>query len=65
MAFSIVHLLILLLVWAVWIVPLYLILGRIGWSRGWALLALFPPAALILLWCIAFGAWQSPAADGR
>lgn len=41
-----------------WFVPLHVILGKIGWPRGWAFVAIFPPAAMVLLWCIAFGRWR-------
>ncbi|MEG3146445.1 hypothetical protein U1839_17465 [Sphingomonas sp. RT2P30] len=64
-SFSIVHWLIYIAVTAIWIVPLFQILGRIGWPRGLAFLALFPPAGLILFWCIAFGGWRSPGQGGR
>lgn len=59
-SFSIVHVLILLTVAVVWVVPVYHLLGRIGWSRGWTIVSIFPLFALILLWCIAFGRWRSP-----
>lgn len=53
------------IVWIVWIVPLYKILGRIGFARGWALVALFPPAGMVLLWTIAFIRWRiTDANDG-
>ena len=61
--FSLWHLLLLAFIWAVWIIPLYKILGRIGWSRGWAFVALFPPFAMVLLWCISFGRWNSVEFD--
>ena len=57
--FSIIHWIILLIVWAVWMIPLYRLLGRIGWSRSWTFVALFPPAAMVLLWCISFGRWRT------
>ena len=47
-AFSIIHWLVLLAVSALWIVPLYHMLGRVGWPRALAFLALFPPAGLVL-----------------
>ena len=48
-----------IIVWVAWMVPLYKILGRIGWPQGWTFVALFPPLAMVLLWCIAFGTWTS------
>lgn len=62
-SFSVFHWVILLVVWAAWMIPLNAILGRIGWSRAWALVALFPPMAMVLLWCIAFGRWNSADID--
>jgi hypothetical protein len=59
---SILHWLIvlmMLLVWTAWIVPLYRILGRTGLGAGWSFLALFPPAGMVLLWVIAFARWPS------
>jgi len=50
-----------ILVWAVWIIPLSRICGRIGFSRAWALVAIFPPLGMVLLWVIAFAAWDKPA----
>lgn len=64
MGLSLPHLVILAVVWAVWIIPLYKILGRIGWSQGWAVVALLPPLAMVLLWCIAFRKWNSVEIDG-
>lgn len=58
MGFSVLHLLILILVEAIWIVPLYWLLGRVGWSRAWAFVALIPIGGLVLLWAIAFGRWR-------
>jgi hypothetical protein len=63
MYLSLPHLMILLLVVAVWAIPLYRILGRIGWSRGWTFVALIPPLSMVLLWCIAFGRWNSVDID--
>ena len=50
----------LIFVWVAWIVPLYVILGRVGFSRGWAFVALFPPFAMVMLWVIAFAPWPNP-----
>ena len=61
--FSLIHWIILLVVVAIWAIPLNAILARIGWSRAWAFIALFPPAAMVLLWCIAFGRWNSEDVD--
>ena len=55
--FTIWHFAIVLVIWAAWVIPLYKIFGRIGWARGLAFIALIPPLAVVLLWCIAFGRW--------
>ena len=54
---SLWHWIIVILVWAAWITPLYHILGRIGFSKAWAFLALFPPLGMVILWVIAFVNW--------
>lgn len=51
------------IVWIVWIVPLYRLLGRVGFARGWAFVALFPPAGMVLLWTIAFIRWRVADVD--
>ena len=63
MYLSLPHLMILLLVVAVWAIPLYRILVRIRWSRGWTFVALLPPLSMVLLWCIAFRRWNSVDID--
>ena len=62
-SFSLVHWLVVLVIEAVWIIPLYKILGRVGWSRGWVLVALIPPLVLVMFWAIAFGRWKSMDVD--
>ena len=57
-SFSRFHWLIVLIVWVAWIVPLYRILGKVGFAKGWAFLALFPPAGMVILWVIAFSRWR-------
>lgn len=57
------HWIILLVVWSIWIIPLYKLLGRIGWSQAWAFVAFVPPLAIVLLWVIAFSRWNSVDAD--
>lgn len=63
-SFSVMHWIILLIVWAAWMIPLNSILGRIGWSRAWIIVAIFPPAAMVLLWAIAFGPWNTGYREG-
>jgi hypothetical protein len=53
------------IIWAIWIIPLYMILGRIGFAKGWAFVALFPPLGLILIWVIAFARWRITDARGQ
>ena len=52
-------------IWAIWIIPLYTLLGRIGLARGWAFVALFPPFGMVLLWVIAFVRWRITDANGQ
>jgi len=49
----------------IWFVSLHFILGKIGWPSGWAFVAIFPPAAMVLLWCIAFGRWHARPATSN
>jgi predicted PurR-regulated permease PerM len=56
---SVWHWLIIAMIWAAWIVPLYTILSRIGVNRGWAFVALFPFFGMVLLWVIAFIRWPA------
>ena len=37
--------------------PIFRMLPRVGLSKWWALLAVFPPAALILIWIIGVRPW--------
>lgn len=60
---SLIHILIFVIIAAVWVVPCAIILGRLGFSRLWALLALLPLAGIVLFWVIAFIEW--PIADAR
>lgn len=50
--------LVLFIIWPIWIIPLYRICGRVGLSRAWAFVALFPPLGMVLLWVIAFVRWE-------
>lgn len=61
--FSLIHWIILLVVLVIIMCPFYAILGRIGWSRAWALVTLIPLGAFVLLLCIAFGRWNSVDVD--
>ena len=58
LAFSVVHWIILFVVAALWIVPLYRILDKAGLSKGLAFVAILPPLALIIVWVIAFARWR-------
>ena len=56
---SLWHLIFMLIIWVVWIVPLYRIFGKIGFPKWLAFIALFPPAGIVMLWVIAFTKWKS------
>jgi LPXTG-motif cell wall-anchored protein len=45
------------------VAPFWMILPRTGISKGWALVAMFPLAALVLLWVVALRRW--PNETGR
>jgi len=55
---SVWHWLIVIVIYAIWIIPLYRICGRIGWAPAWALVALIPFLGVVLVWAIAFGRWS-------
>lgn len=57
--------LIVAIVEACWIVPLWKLFKRLGFQGEWALFVLFPPAALLLLWLVAFRRWPIPDAFER
>lgn len=64
-AVSLFHWVVVPLVAAIWIVPLWNLLERTGRQGAWALLAVFPLAGLVILWLVAFGTWKAadPEAD--
>ncbi len=39
------------------VVPVWKILGRLGFNGAWALISIIPPANIIALWLLAFGKW--------
>jgi hypothetical protein len=58
MGMSIWHWLIYLAVELLWVVPVWRLFRRVGWSARWALLAFIPLLGIILLWVLAFAAWR-------
>jgi len=38
--------------------PLWRMLPRVGFSKWWALLTVFPPAAIVLVWVAALRPWE-------
>lgn len=62
---SIFHWFIVGLVALAWIFPLWRILERLGYRGAWALVAVVPPFALILLYVIAGRRWPIPDAEGQ
>ena len=54
---SLWHWIVYLIIATIWIVPLSTIFGRVGFSKAWGLVGLFPPFAMIALWVIAFIRW--------
>ena len=56
-----IQLLPLVLVWVLSIVPSVRLLGRVGKSKAWAFLALWPVVGLlILVWIVAYSRWEQP-----
>jgi hypothetical protein len=53
------HLALLPLLLFLWVYPLWRIIGRAGYPRAIALLAIFPAVGLILLWWLAFSRWPA------
>jgi hypothetical protein len=49
-------------VWILWIVPLFRLFGRAGFNPAWAFVALFPPLGMLALWILAFARWPADAA---
>jgi hypothetical protein len=47
----------------VWVIPLWVLLKRVGYNPVWALLALIPPFMLVLVWVLAFAPWRTAPAD--
>jgi hypothetical protein len=56
-SFSIWHWIILLLVLAIYLVPLWRILSRAGFHGAFSILALIPLLNIIMLWVFAFVKW--------
>jgi hypothetical protein len=56
-----IQLLPLVLVWVLSIIPSIRLLGRVGKSKAWALLALWPLVGLLMLvWIVAYSRWEQP-----
>jgi membrane protein DedA with SNARE-associated domain len=49
----------LLLFWAVFLIPLWRIISKAGYSGAWALVSLIPVVNLIALWIFAFAKWPN------
>jgi hypothetical protein len=62
---SIWHVLLVLLVIALWVYPVWRIIDRTGHHPALSLLAFFPPLGLILLWWLAFTDWPAQRDKGR
>jgi hypothetical protein len=59
MGFSIFHLAILIVLVAVYFVPIVQILNKAGYSGWWSLIVFVPVANIVMLWVFAFADWPS------
>ncbi|OGB25994.1 MAG: hypothetical protein A3I66_09800 [Burkholderiales bacterium RIFCSPLOWO2_02_FULL_57_36] len=48
-----------LLFWAVFLVPMWRIISKAGYSGAWALISLIPVVNIIALWIFAFATWPN------
>lgn len=51
--------------WLVFLVPLWRIISKAGYSGAWALVSLIPFVNIIALWIFAFAKWPNEPADRR
>lgn len=58
-SFSIWHGFGVLFFWAVFLVPLWRIISKAGYSGAWALVSLIPFVNIIALWIFAFARWPN------
>lgn len=59
-SFSIWHWLIILVVFGVfWIIPIWVIIKKAGYSPAWSLFGFIPLLNVLLLWVFAFSNWPS------
>jgi len=59
-AFSIWHWLFVLVFFGVfWLIPVWLILKKAGYSPAWSLFCFIPILNVLLLWVFAFAQWPS------
>lgn len=56
-SFSIWHWFILFFVFSIYIVPVWRIISKAGFSGAWSLLSFVPILNLIMLWVFAFSTW--------
>lgn len=48
--------------WAIFLVPLWRIVSKAGYSGAWALLSLIPFVNIVALWIFAFAKWPNEPA---
>jgi uncharacterized membrane protein YhaH (DUF805 family) len=56
-SFGIVHWLIFVLVFAIWIIPAWRITSKAGYAGAWSLILLVPMVGAIAIWAFAFTKW--------
>jgi hypothetical protein len=62
-SFSIWHWIILLFITGIFVVPLWRIISKAGYSGAWSLLCFVPFLNLIMLWVFAFAKWPNSSND--
>jgi hypothetical protein len=61
--FSIWHWIVLLFFTGIFVVPLWRIISKAGYSGAWSLLCFVPFLNLIMLWVFAFAKWPNSSND--
>jgi hypothetical protein len=58
-SFSIWHWLVIFLILSIYVVPVWRIISKAGYSGAWCLVGFVPVLNLIMLWVFAFSRWPT------